>query len=529
MMKKKRRNAFGVILLAGSVILTGCSSNGQNATGSPSASAGAGGEASGSENGGQKIAIELLETGWVNTATDDRDPFKKWIDDTFNVDFKLTNITANDFESKLLTRFSANEPPDLIYSTDRNVILKLYNQGVLLEDWTPLLDKVPTAAGTITDIAKQYVSKDGKMIALPKQADASIWSFKIRKDWLDALGLPVPQTDQELLETLRQFTNGDPDGNKKKDTWGVSTSGEGAHMGTLAALEAMFGQGGFQVADNKADHSILNGTHQRFLDFVKQLHEEKIIDPDWYTQNWGQKAAKLYTDKIGVDQYPGVLLAEYDQNNGNTGKAADMWVNLPMPKGAENGGKSAPGAPIGGMLAISANAAKDPEKLDRILQLIENVTHPNEGFWMLRWGIGITGETLVDLPSGAKFFSEEKEDPNNYRVAMPGAWDYGTWIATNLDNVLQSSADEAGKVEEKMYELDKETMVTPRYSDFESLLTLDPQLMSDVTKLQNEFDIKYVLGSDKDYEAFKTRWLKAGGQQLLDSVTEQYQALGYIK
>lgn len=543
MHNRKRLNTFVVVFMAIALILAGCSSNSDKAgsstgTGSEPSNAGSASSSNGDDpskggdtdsgNSEKRITIELMEGGWVNTPTDEQDPFKKWISDKFNVDFKLTNIAAPDFESKLLTRF-ASEPPDIIFSGDRSLLQKLYNQGVLLDDWTPLLDKVPTLAGALDDAMKVFVSQDGKMIALPKQPDVSNWSFKIRKDWLDKLSLQMPTTDEELFEVLKQFTFNDPDGNGKNDTWGISSAGEGKGLNVVGNLEAMYGPGGFSVSDNKVDHSILNGTHQQFLEFMSRLYKEKVIDPDWYTQSWGQKGAKLVTDKIGIDWYPGVLVSEYDMNDNGSGKAAEMWTNLPMPKGAEIGGKHYPSAPVGGMLSISAKAAKDPEKLDRILRLIDGVAYPNEGYWALRWGVGITDEKVVDLDGGAKFFSDHRNDPDNYRVKFPGAWDYGTWIATNRDGVLQSTAKEAGKIEQKMLELDQQTMNAPTYQNFESFLQLDPQLISDVSKLQQQFDITYILGKDTDYEAFKKAWLAAGGQQLLDSTEQQFKEFGFIK
>lgn len=547
--KKMKAINWALLLMCLALALAGCSSGNQDgkgvADGGGNGSSNGNGKGSEQSQGGEapkgdgtqeaaggnskKLAIELFEAGWVNTPLDEQDPFKKWIDETYNVDFKLTAFPAGDLETKLLTRFASNEPPDLIFVTDRSIALKLYNQGVLLDDWTPLLDRVPTVAGSTGEQAKQYLTAGGKLIALPRQPDPNTWSMKIRADWMANLGLQMPQTDEELLEVLRKFTFGDPDQDGEANTYGITTAGAGTSLATIAYLETMYGQPGFQVTNNAADHSILNGTHQRFLDFMKRLNEEKVIDPDWYTQSWSQQGTKLFTDKIGVVQYPSALLSEYEGNTGDTGAAADIWINLPIPQGAEGGGKNNPGSLVSGMYLITAQAAKDPDKLDRILQLIEGNSYPNDGYWKLRWGIGITGEQMFDMEGGAKYFRQETDNMDNYRVAMPGAWDYGTWIATGNDRVLQASAPEPGAVHQKMMQLDQETVEQPAYPDFQSLLTLDTQLLNDLTVLQNEFDINYILGTDTNYEAFKSRWLKAGGQQLLDSATEQYKEMGSIK
>ncbi len=44
----------------------------------------------------------------------------------------------------------------------------------------------------------------------------------IRKDWLDRVGLEVPTTIDEFMEVARAFRNNDPDGNGKKDTYGLA-------------------------------------------------------------------------------------------------------------------------------------------------------------------------------------------------------------------------------------------------------------------------------------------------------------------
>ena len=43
----------------------------------------------------------------------------------------------------------------------------------------------------------------------------------IRKDWLAKLGLKEPQTVDDLYTIAKAFTEQDPDGNGKKDTYGL--------------------------------------------------------------------------------------------------------------------------------------------------------------------------------------------------------------------------------------------------------------------------------------------------------------------
>ncbi len=43
----------------------------------------------------------------------------------------------------------------------------------------------------------------------------------IRKDWLAKLGLKEPKTVEDLYTVAKAFTEQDPDGNGKKDTYGL--------------------------------------------------------------------------------------------------------------------------------------------------------------------------------------------------------------------------------------------------------------------------------------------------------------------
>jgi ABC-type glycerol-3-phosphate transport system substrate-binding protein len=62
---------------------------------------------------------------------------------------------------------------------------------------------------------------DGKQYAIAHNVyDLNIWLTQYRKDWLDKLGLGIPQTIEEFGEVLRAFSKGDPDGNGAADTYG---------------------------------------------------------------------------------------------------------------------------------------------------------------------------------------------------------------------------------------------------------------------------------------------------------------------
>ena len=77
--------------------------------------------------------------------------------------------------------------------------------------------------------------------------------------------------------------------------------------------------------------------------------------------------------------------------------------------------------------------------------------------------------------------------------------------------------------------MDKKNATYPQYTNEAKMLNLDPTDLTNVKKVCDEFYIKYATGKETDYKAFQERWLKAGGQKLLDQATEQFKKLGLIK
>ncbi len=91
----------------------------------------------------------------------------------------------------------------------------LIDLAPLLAEYAPnlsaLLDAHPDWREAIT-------LPDGKIVALPQLAEherqVAIW---INHDWLEALGLPMPGTPEQMRAALTAMRDGDPNGNGKRD------------------------------------------------------------------------------------------------------------------------------------------------------------------------------------------------------------------------------------------------------------------------------------------------------------------------
>ncbi|WP_339313693.1 extracellular solute-binding protein [Paenibacillus sp. FSL M7-0896] len=133
------------------------------------------------------------------------------------------------YSRKLGVSLASGDIPDIV-RVNASQLRVLSNAG-LIQDLsevydqyaTPLTRKVLSEEGTGPF---ETVTLDGKLMAIPEtnssiEGAMFLW---IRTDWLERLGLQPPQTMAEVLAISKAFTQQDPDGNGKHDTYGLAAT-----------------------------------------------------------------------------------------------------------------------------------------------------------------------------------------------------------------------------------------------------------------------------------------------------------------
>lgn len=322
----------------------------------------------------------------------------KTIREKLNINLKYVVLpTGADGEQKLNAAAAANALPDLFQNvsttTERNKALELYKQG-LIAPVDKLLPLMPTRVKLhYNDPATQaLVTFDGVQYAfveapnLPKRE-----GLVIRKDWLDKLGLKAPTTVDELFAVAKAFTEKDPDGNGKNDTYGLGGYWDSATWGIGNRFDFVTGAYGLAGLWNFANPdkfalNVRDPDYIKALAAFRQFNEAKVIEPDWATIsrdqfriNWPQgRYGIMWEDFCAlacVANYP-----KFDKNFPN-----GEWMPLPALKGPT--GKSYLNAygSIGSVFAISKRAA-DAGKGPVIAKLLEWMAQP-EGYYLLGFGV----------------------------------------------------------------------------------------------------------------------------------------------
>lgn len=104
---------------------------------------------------------------------------------------------------------SAGNAPTIIFHYDYPNILQYYSQDAYQElDVDEIAYYAPTFWDTMGDIIQDYGVIDGKqMVVMGNRTElvSSNWGTIIRKDWMDAVGVDMPQSLEEYNAMLEKW------------------------------------------------------------------------------------------------------------------------------------------------------------------------------------------------------------------------------------------------------------------------------------------------------------------------------------
>jgi putative aldouronate transport system substrate-binding protein len=316
----------------------------------------------------------------------------KIIRDKLNINLKYTALPGanTDADTKLNAAAAANNLPDIWGSGNLDLFFKWQQQGLLgsVNNLLPMMPERTKLRYSNPDVNKVY-TVNGQMYALP---DVNPFpkpeGLLIRKDWLDKLGLKAPTTLDELFDVAKAFTEKDPDGDGKNDTYGLSSYYDGSY-GLGSRFNFIFGAygvaGTWNLNADKFGLNVRDPNTQKALDYIKKLNDAKVIDPDWPTMKKDDFRARWKQGKYGImwEQFC-AFACQYNYSAFDTNFPNGQWEVLPAPKGPE--GKSAYNTYIETTTALLVSKkALDAGKGPAIAKFLEWV-NSGEGYYLLGFG-----------------------------------------------------------------------------------------------------------------------------------------------
>ncbi len=520
--------------------------------------------------------VTILCSAAVGQPTTDNDPYKKYIKDNYGLD--VTLIAASDFATTSQLKFSnPDDMPDIVAFENIDSFRTIYNQGVLLSDWTPYLDKMPNFKTIVNtpdadrpnepSIAKLMLTEENGLTALWTLPDPPSWSLKIREDWANEFRSTLaganwqPNTPDDLLSFARWIKENKP------GCYAFSTAGEQTDFGVLGTwIPLMYGAvcqlpwGIYFDENNNVDFGITDGTEKLMLDFIRTIIKEGLIEPRWYYQSAAEKTSTA--GKIGIEWYTGEISEstqsyfnrQASANNTTPVDTTDWWKTYPVPKdpSCPYGGYQPSDGFLGTIITVSVKAANDDAKMEKIIAFLddlamtktvneqgETVYNRSKGYDALRWGIGIEDSLNFQMIENTNrvylYTGDEGVANRSYRSQYPGAWDWGMFFRSKDDGVVQGTSNQTvTKIVNKVIEHDATTANYARRLQYGSVLKLDSSTIATLTRKMQAFEYEYVNAnwdaatSQQKYNDFVADWKRSGGDALLLEARKQFKQYGWI-
>ncbi len=401
MNKKEIRSKWKALttLTLAAVVISACGSNegtsNSSATPTPTSAKTDGAATASTAPQKEKLDLRIMIEGPANAQLPgNADDFvKKTIEEKFNVELKVEYMPAGqDYINKLNAQLAANSPPDMWRDVTGDGGQKYALDGVLGEIGNFINPK------TMPNYFKYWVDEttfqryqiQGKVVRTPAPYSKDLYrTWYIRKDWLDKLNLEIPKTYDEYYNVLKAFTNNDPDGNGKKDTFGFTTASGGNGIGLewpeywkAGLVYATTLQNG-KFIDMQTDPRV-----EQVLNDISKVIAEGLVDPEWFLSKSPQHIDRAAQGKAGVIMGATKDFA-YDSNiQSIQSKTKALFPNanwVPFtPFGSQNISTGiAPGSPI---LFHKNIVEKSPEKVTRIVEILDWLA-TEEGYLLTHYGV----------------------------------------------------------------------------------------------------------------------------------------------
>lgn len=532
-MKKKSwlAGALSVVLITS--VAAGCSKN--DSSGDTAESGGK--QNSESTDSGQKPKPKVKLTFW--NLDENQNPNSVGINalkEKFGVDIDFTSATREAMKEKLNLMISSGEIPDWWKEPSFPEYDKFLQQNVAAEIPQKLIEQnMPKYMSWLKrflgDDPFKYVRRDGKIYGLPVIWDLGIDGLQLgfRQDWLNKVGISkTPETIQEMETALTKFRNDDPDGNGKKDTYGITSSGdniESMFSSVFGAFDAY--PNIFQEKNGKVIRGEIEPGAKQALEVLNRWYKNELIDPEFVVNKANNVEDKVLTDKIGAIEYFWWFFMP-----GNAFLGGDQWYdkiakNHPGFNFAIVGGIKGPDGKYGMSQYNPAYASgvmfgkqleKDQDKLVKYMQVFEATQFEPEIYEKLNFGEKDKQWKLSD--KGTVEYNAPYTDEKERKKAGLGGY---SMTGSFNDYDFQTSYTS----EISLRQLAKGTRAKGT-RNIDILAPFNKPIYNETQEKLKQFTLRtyidFITGrkSLNDFNNFVTEWKKMGGDQVLEEAQKVY-------
>lgn len=368
-------------------------------------------------------------------------PTFQYIQEKTNSDLDIEMFPSEEYLERLQRLVASGDTPDMV----KIWVMEDY-PGARDEDnrtvmgLSDLIDEHgPNLKEHITDEMWENATHDGEIYFIPKPQRVSNHNrvTYIRKDWLDNVGMDVPETVDEYLEVMKAFRDQDANGNgDPDDEWAFSGRGEfhwtnWIWFGAFDALPTTW----TEVDGTLLPAEVKPGMKDA-LAWLRMMYEEGLIDPEFISQDRQTMEEKVFNDKVGIIGHLATNLGFWQENIKKVGEHAE-FVPAPSPVGPTGTSGGIVTAPEEGGWIIPAGT-ENPEKVIQLLdwfvtdeghEFYTNGVPGEEEQWNIDWMkrpgyndeilASVFGEEFVDLAKQTYEITEQEGISNQATAGIP--------------------------------------------------------------------------------------------------------------
>jgi putative aldouronate transport system substrate-binding protein len=422
-----------------------------------------------------------------------------------NIHLEWQLLPAEDNLTKLNLIMASGDLPDLVsydgWGDSKKTFDKFAAQGAIVA-LNDLIDQnAPNIKATLNNppykvpnLKAEITSADGKIYTLPTLTEVHTGMiFCIRQDWLDKLGLKVPETTDDLYAALKAFKEKDPNGNGQSDEIPFAPSDALPSVTTLmnafGAHESYYAD----ATDNKIKFGPIEDKYKEGLAYANKLYKEGLIDKTYINKNTDEFRAKISKNLVGMFYawpmsglgFANTAIQKVDPN-------AKYVAMLPVKGPNGDRFKERPQSMVGPRIVITSANKHQAETIKYL-----DYVYSKEGNILMNYGI--EGKDYTLDASGNPIFTDyvlknpDGKDPATVRgsegmqIGLP-------YIATYASE-SQSVTDQNVKDAWKLY-----TESDVLYPNFPNVPLDETQIgdisgkLTDVKTLVDEYSDKFIMG-----------------------------------
>lgn len=236
---------------------------------------------------------------------------KQIIEEKFNVRINWEILPSEGYTDACSVILTSGDYPDMmeVQFASSNVVQTeiplLAEDGVL----APLNELLHTYGQNIlADRADdgKWLWVNGERYNIPcRPGDQTETFLTIRKDWLDHLGLEMPNSIETFTEVCRAFTFDDPDGNGVDDTYALGGALNGSFLDTLTVVMGMFGayKDWMPQKDGTYLPWQLTENARAALMYMRELYQMGVVDPEFIEDSRDRYLEKKSLNRYGIEQW----------------------------------------------------------------------------------------------------------------------------------------------------------------------------------------------------------------------------------